>query len=265
MISVSTFVRNSTLAALLLITTACLAAPLTVTTTADSIEAPPEGSLRKAIADAVDGDTIEFDPSVTGTITLAGRELLLTKNLAINGPGPAALAIGANQTSRVFRIQTGKVVSISGLTIRDGKAPNGVNGVAVNLSVSQPGGPGEGGGGVLNEGLLTCTDCWLINNSAGGGGFSSGETGGANGGSGGSGGAILNSGTLTLESCKLGTNKAGEGGFRGSDRGGGIGGRGGNGGAIHSSNGEVHLLDCSFDQNAAGKGGGAGYDPPIWL
>jgi hypothetical protein len=97
MTSVSIIVRNLTLAVLLLATTAASpAAPLFVTTTADDIAAPPAGSLRKAIVDASDGDTIEFQPGLTGTITLAGAELLLDKNLTITGPGAEVLAISGN-------------------------------------------------------------------------------------------------------------------------------------------------------------------------
>ena len=44
------------------------------------------GSLRQAILDATDGDTILFDNSLLGqTVTLTGGELLITKNLTISG------------------------------------------------------------------------------------------------------------------------------------------------------------------------------------
>src|SRR6266550_2142551 len=43
--------------------------------------------LRDAIAKAASGDTITF--SVTGTITLTSGELVINKNLTINGPGAA--------------------------------------------------------------------------------------------------------------------------------------------------------------------------------
>ena len=60
------------------------AATLIVTTTADS----GAGSLRDAIAAASDGDTIQFDAALNGqTITLTSAELVIDKNITINGPG----------------------------------------------------------------------------------------------------------------------------------------------------------------------------------
>src|SRR5436190_1903866 len=46
------------------------------------------GSLRQALADAQDGDTIQVDPALTGqTIGLTTGELVINKNITINGPG----------------------------------------------------------------------------------------------------------------------------------------------------------------------------------
>src|SRR5262245_37831882 len=57
---------------------------LVVTTTADS----GAGSLRQAVADAVSGDTIDFNLSgCPCTITLTSGELVIDVNLTINGPG----------------------------------------------------------------------------------------------------------------------------------------------------------------------------------
>ena len=55
---------------------------ITVTNTQDS----GSGSLRQALANANDGDTIDF--AVTGTIGLTSGELLVDKNITISGPGP---------------------------------------------------------------------------------------------------------------------------------------------------------------------------------
>src|SRR6478672_3264449 len=63
-------------------------ATITVTNTNDS----GPGSLRQAFADAQDGDTIQFDPALNGqTINLTSGELLINKNININGPGSALL------------------------------------------------------------------------------------------------------------------------------------------------------------------------------
>src|SRR4026207_963877 len=74
---------------------------ITVTNTNDK----GTGSLRQALADAVDGDTINFNSSLNGqTITLTSGELLVNKRVTISGPGADRLAVDANHTSRVFYI-----------------------------------------------------------------------------------------------------------------------------------------------------------------
>src|SRR6266404_1827545 len=68
---------------------------LTVTTTNDS----GPGSLRQAIADAQDGDTIQFDPSLNGrTITLTSGELVINKNITIAGPGGDLLTVSRSSS-----------------------------------------------------------------------------------------------------------------------------------------------------------------------
>src|SRR5881394_4576734 len=63
---------------------------ITVTNTNDS----GSGSLRQALADAHDGDTINFDPSLNGqTIMLTSAELVIDKNITISGPGPDLLTV----------------------------------------------------------------------------------------------------------------------------------------------------------------------------
>src|SRR4030095_14580074 len=81
------------------------------------------GSLRAAIDSAQDGDTISFDASITGTITLTSSEVLVNKSIAISGPGANTLAVDANHAGRVFYIASDKDVTISGLTITNGSAP----------------------------------------------------------------------------------------------------------------------------------------------
>src|ERR1041385_826055 len=92
------------------------AATLTVTNTADN----GPGTLRAALTNVANGDTINF--SITGTITLTNGELLVTSNVTILGPGPANLAVNGNANSRVFHVQNGAIATIAGLTITNGKA-----------------------------------------------------------------------------------------------------------------------------------------------
>ena len=63
------------------------AASITVTNNDDS----GPGSLRQALADATDGDTINF--SVSGTIRLTSDELAVNANIVIDGPGADMLAV----------------------------------------------------------------------------------------------------------------------------------------------------------------------------
>src|SRR5437868_15176369 len=83
---------------------------ITVTNTNDS----GPGSLRQALADVNDGDTINF--AVTGTIGLTSGELVVDNSITISGPGATNLNVNSN-TSRVFHIGSGKNIRISGLTI----------------------------------------------------------------------------------------------------------------------------------------------------
>ena len=77
------------------------------------------GSLRQALADAMDGDTISF--AVTGTIALTSGELLIDKNITISGPGAQSLVVDGNDNSPVFHTASGQTVTISGLTITNGR------------------------------------------------------------------------------------------------------------------------------------------------
>ena len=98
------------------------AATLTVTTTADS----GAGSLRDTIAAASDGDTIQFDAALNGqTITLTSAELVIDKNITINGLGPSQLAVSGSNAFRIFHVMPGHTAMIEGLTIRDGSGNGG--------------------------------------------------------------------------------------------------------------------------------------------
>src|SRR5437762_133324 len=138
---------------------------ITVTNTNDS----GPGSLRQALADANDGDTITF--AVTGIIGLTSGELVINRNITISGPGANLLAVSraANAAPfRIFHVMLGHTVIIEGLTISNGSVLNTF------------------GGGIYNfESALTVISCALAGNSAlgqqgsGGGIYSNG--GGAGG------------------------------------------------------------------------------------
>lgn len=71
---------------------------ITVTNTNDN----GPGSLRQALHDANDGDTINF--AVTGTITLTSGGLPINKSITISGPGADQLSIDGNQAIVVFGV-----------------------------------------------------------------------------------------------------------------------------------------------------------------
>jgi len=129
------------------------------------------GTLRQALVDAQDGDTIQFDPALIGqTITLTTGELLIDKNITISGPGWKLLTVSAIDIPkfrfRVFHVNPGHNVTIAGLTISDGHA----NGAA-------------GGAGIFNDhSALTINNCAIRNNHSerpGGGIYSDGSGGSA--------------------------------------------------------------------------------------
>src|SRR5215216_4015108 len=78
------------------------ATTITVTNTNDS----GPGSLRQALVDANDGDTVNFDCSLQNqTIILTSAELAIDKNVTITGPGPDMLAVsGSFSTFRVLHV-----------------------------------------------------------------------------------------------------------------------------------------------------------------
>jgi hypothetical protein len=134
------------------------------------------GSLRQALVEANDGDTIDAT-GVSGTITLTSGQLLVDKSVTINGAGAEVLALDGNAISRVFEIVGGaKTVSISGVTIRNGQGGNGggiENADTVTLTIinSTLSGNAAGlGGGVFNSGTLTIINSTFSNNMASQGG-----------------------------------------------------------------------------------------------
>ncbi|MCX6543191.1 MAG: PxKF domain-containing protein [Acidobacteria bacterium] len=121
------------------------AATITVTSPLDDGSA---GTLRAALASAVDGDTISFALTTPAMISLTSGQLVVDKSVAIVGPGRDQLTVDGQHATRVFYISGGKIVTISGLTIANGFANE------------------SSGGGVENAGTLTIQDCTLRDNSA---------------------------------------------------------------------------------------------------
>jgi hypothetical protein len=227
------------------------------TLTVTSLQDSGAGSLRATVAAAQSGDTIVFAstlstsstlltsatlssspakssapkkdhgkptpppppaPPPVPTITLSSGELLVTKNLTIQGPGAGKLVISGNNVFRAFDLAQGTTVNLSGLTI------NGSSSYWTSYPVVSPW--AGYGGGILNHGSLTVNACTVggtvIGTYAQGGGifndgslnvsgctFSGGFANGSDAAdTGASGGAIANWGTATLTNSVISNNSA---------------------------------------------------------
>ncbi len=135
------------------------------------------GSLRQAITDAYNNDTLDLT-GLSGTITLGGTELSIDKDLSLAGPATGGLTISGNNGSRVINIRSG-TVNLNNLTIQNGAVTTG------------------NGAGILNSGILTISNSTISGNNA---------TGSNNG------GGLYNDGTAILKNVTLSGNSAYEGG-----------------------------------------------------
>jgi co-chaperonin GroES (HSP10) len=233
----------------------CTSNPV-VTTTADS----GVGSLRQALFIACVGSTITFDAAVFATpqtITLTSGELLITKNLTIDGPNAATsrVTITGGSSSRAFNIQPGKTVTLRDLTVSgstaSGVSPANLGGAIyndhavvnlVNMAIS--GNTADSGGGVYNNGTTSGSATLTIINST-----LSGNTAAA------SGGAVFNDGangsaTLNLINSTISGNNA-------AANGGGVFSNGNSGSAaVTTTNATVTNNHSDSDDTSGGDGGG---------
>src|SRR5687767_5593196 len=106
------------------------AAALIVTNTNDS----GPGSLRQAILDAVAGETITFDPALAGGGLSLSSQLMINKNLTIDGSAlNPPLTLSGGFTTRIIQADWPAHLTISGLILTNGIATGG-NGGAVHAS-----------------------------------------------------------------------------------------------------------------------------------
>ena len=265
------------------------ASTITVNSLADDAD-PNDGecTLREAIASANthttsgaaagecaagSGDDV-IDVGVTGTVNLTGVLPDLSSNIAglvgnikIEGPGADEFTVRRDSGGdyRIFTVTSGSHVSISGITITNGKS-------------------GVHGGGIYNSGTLTVTDSTISGNTAsghGGGIFNLGfltitgstiSGNSASGGSGSSGGGISTVNPLTVTDSTISGNTAsGHGGgiwsntdlegitttitnstISGNSVGGGIG------GGVFSFRGLTIIEHSTITNNTAADGKGSG-------
>ena len=191
-----------------------------VTDLSDTRGSASDVTLRYAITNAADGDTVTFASG--GTITL-NNPLTIRTSITITGPDASPIAIDGGGVNQVFVIPSGITASISDLTIQHGSATDG--------------------GGVYNSGTLTLNDDVITNNAA------SGSGGGIYNYYGGSltlanstlsdntanwGGGVTNLWTLTLNNDAIINNAANDGG-----------------GGINNANSVTHIADCTLSDNTA--------------
>jgi hypothetical protein len=212
------------------------AATLTVNSAADAGGTCPGATctLRQAIATAVSGDTIDFAAGLS-VITLTSAELLINKNLTLNGPGANQLSVQCSPAPgkpgfRVFNILA-STVTISGLTISKGEG-NGIqsNGVLTiaNSTISGNSTSTSGGGISNNGGTLTITNSNISGNSAKG--FSDSF-----------GGGVQNEGTLTITDSTISGNSSTN-----------------EGGGIRHDSGTLTIINSTISGNSSTSGGGGG-------
>ncbi len=198
---------RTVLAALAMTMLAPLAARATTCTVTTPADTSAAGTLRSCImnADSASGVTINFSSSVDGgTITLQSSLPQITASMTIAGPGANLLTISGGHAVQMFSITSG-TVNISGLTIANGT---------------------DNGGGIVNQGSLTVSNCTFSGNTAGG-----------------AGGAIFNdAGTLTVNNSTFSGNTSGPGGA--------------GGGIFNNVGAQLTVNNSTFSGNTAAYGGG---------
>ena len=191
------------------------------------------GSLRQAILDAEGdpaADVIAFDAALAGqTIALTSGELVITRDLTIDGSGAPGLTVsggwdGVNASSvgsRVFHLTAGSTptVDVSDLHLTRGNA-------GPNSGGSNAGAPGDNGGAIYMEGgTLTLTDVMISMSTCNDGGA-----------------LQLQAGTVTAANCTFFDNRARD-----------------DGGALDIKTGaSFTATNSTFYENVCGLGGSAG-------
>jgi hypothetical protein len=222
------------------------------------------GSLRQALANAAaiaGPDTVTFGAGFSGATFSLQSQLIIADNdpVTLDASNLAGgLTLDAEENSRHFHVQSGKTLTLRGLTLTRGSASGN-------------------GGSILNEGTLNLDRCALIENDSTGDGGAIHSTGTldaensafAQNQSGGLGGGIsVSGGTADLIACTLSGNSSSNGGALSLDgdpevelshctvSGNSSPAQFSTGGIVAIS-GDLSLEHCTVSQNAGlGSGGG---------
>lgn len=90
------------------------------TITVSNLNATGPNSLYDAINNAVDGDTINFQSGLTGTITLTKDLPTINDDITIQGPGAGVITIDGQNKYHPFEFEQDGAAAISGLTVTHG-------------------------------------------------------------------------------------------------------------------------------------------------
>jgi len=231
---------------------------MVVTNTNDS----GPGSLRQALVDANDGDTIDAT-GVSGTILLTSGELQIDHNVTINGPGAGSLEVNGNATFTVFQNIASNVTifgltitnsnwgifNYGGLIVSDSSIVNNAGGgifndgrhSTVTLTIINSAVNGNGGGGIFSYNTTQTVSNCTVSGNHGGGIFNYATVVPPNGYASGSLKYVPNSsvGTLTVNNCTISSNQ-------------------GSGITNSSTNVSADLVvsNCTISGNSADNGGG---------
>ena len=162
-----------------------------VTSLADSIGADGVVTLREALAAANSNqavgnapagsysaaDRIEFSAGLIGTIMTNGHPYQITGSVTLVGPGESQLTLDAGGSGGVMDIRGAYDVSVSGMALTGGNAPNGGGICAIgahlaldHLAINGNRASSCGGGAYLYAGTSLVTNVTISGNRAGSGG-----------------------------------------------------------------------------------------------
>jgi predicted outer membrane repeat protein len=122
--------------------------PLTVTNTNDD----GCGSLRFLVTFAASGDTIRFSPSINHEAIELLTQIELDKDLVFLGNDTTNTIIDGMVNSRIFKINSGKKITIDGIRLQNGKADGSLS--------------SESGGAIYNSGSLSVVNSGFTKNTA---------------------------------------------------------------------------------------------------
>jgi len=156
-------------------------------------------TIAAAVTAAANGDTILIG---AGTYT---ENITITKVLTLQGDDPSNTIVDGNENGSVFYLTSNAVVTMTDLTVTNGKPiywGGGVynsgqllisNTVFIRNTILNPG----NGAGIYNDGTLTIVNSRIVSNTTPGAGY---------------GGGIYNTAILTIVSSTIMSNTAGSGG-----------------------------------------------------